>query len=210
MDRLLELSDHNTIKEILFDYAYIWKLLEEKLIFVTPLLFTQYNSALDAYNKVYEPDSLSNTHITIPVPDPTNLVFWKQFISIRAKMDDLKLNAQKINKLVEISGGLLRGTLVVLRHLLNLMYRDGDIVVKEKHIIKLQEDVKVSLRNLQSSLSPQEFEKIAFIDKHKPSQIPNGALSLFARDIPLVLFTQREEKTMCVIHPLIDLNEIPF
>ncbi|MEA2027401.1 MAG: hypothetical protein U9N49_00295, partial [Campylobacterota bacterium] len=32
LDRLLELSDHNTIKEILFDYAYIWKLLEEKLI----------------------------------------------------------------------------------------------------------------------------------------------------------------------------------
>lgn len=113
LDRLQELSDYNTIKDILFDYGYIWKSLEERLIFVTPLAFTQSNILLTDYNKVYESDSLSNTHITIPVPDPADCVFWKEFISI------------------------------------------------------------------------------------------------FSRDIPLALFTQREGKEMCVVHPLVDLESHP-
>lgn len=210
LDRFLELSDYKTIKNILLDYAFIWKALKQKLIFVTPLLFTQSPQALTDYAKVYEADTLDQTHLTIPIPDPVNTVFWKTFVTIRAQMDDLKLTDQQINDLVELSGGVLRGTLVILRHLLNLMYRNGDVVVNDTHIIQLREDVQKSLDKLMPSILSKDWERLEYIDKNQPSTIPNDAIHLFTKDIPLALFTQREGKVMCILHPLVDLNDIPF
>lgn len=210
LDRFLELSDYKTIKNVLLDYAFMWKALKQKLIFVTPLLFTQSPQALIDYAKVYEADTLDQTHLTIPIPDPINIVFWKEFIAVRAQMDDLKLSDQQINNLVELSGGVLRGTLVLLRHLLNLMYRNGDVVVKDVHIKQIKEDVQKSLSKLMPSVLSSDWEALEYIYKHKPSTIPNNAIHLFIKDIPLALFTQREGKVMCILHPLVDLNDIPF
>lgn len=210
LDRFLELSDYKTLTNVLLKYASIWKALEQKLIFVTPLLFTQSFQALTDYAKVYEADTLDQTHLTIPIPDPVNTVFWKTFVTIRAQMDDLKLTDQQINDLVELSGGVLRGTLVILRHLLNLMYRNGDVVVKDTHIIQLKKDVQNSLSKLMPSPISKDWEALEYIDKYKPYAIPNNAIHLFTKDIPLALFTQRDGKVMCILHPLVELSDIPF
>jgi hypothetical protein len=210
LDRFLELSDYKTIKSVLLEYAFMWKALKQKLIFVTPLFFTQSSQALAEYAKVYEADSLDQTHLTIPIPDPSNTVFWKEFLTIRAQMDDLKLSDQQIDDLVELSGGVLRGTLVILRHLLNLMYRNGDVVVKDAHIRQLREDVQNSLSKIMPVIRTDEWEALEYIDEHNPPTIPNNAIHLFTKDIPLALFTQREGKVMCILHPLVDLNDIPF
>lgn len=210
LDRFLELSDYKTIKSILLEYAFMWKILKQKLIFVTPLFFTQSSQALAEYAKVYEADTLDQTHLTIPIPDPSNTVFWKEFITVRAQMDDLKLSDQQINDLVGLAGGVLRGTLVILRHLLNLMYRNGDVVVKDTHIIQLKKDVQNSLSKLMPSPISKDWEALEYIDKYKPYAIPNNAIHLFTKDIPLALFTQRDGKVMCILHPLVELSDIPF
>jgi len=205
LDRLLELSSYKTIKSILLEYASIWKALEQKLIFVTPLHFTQSNSLISEYAKVYESNTLDKTHLTIPVLDPSDTIFWKEFMRVRAKVESLELSDKQINDLVEISGGLLRSTLIVLRHLLNLMYRSGDIEVKEYHIEQLREDVKRSLDDLKSKLSESELERLHFIEISKPHTIPDNAISLFTRDIPLALFTKRDKAVFCMTHPLLDI-----
>ena len=210
LDRLLELSSYRTIITILLEYAHIWKALEQKIIFVTPLYFTQSNSLISEYVKIYESNTLDKTHLTIPLPDPSDTIFWKEFMHIRAKIESLKLSDKQIDDLVKISGGLLRSTLVVLRHLLNLMYRNGDIEVKEYHIEQLREDVKRSLDNLKSQLSADEQAILRDIDSKRPPTIPDNAISLFTKDIPLALFTKRDKKVFCMVHPLLDLNEIPF
>lgn len=211
LDRLLELSSYKTIKSILLEYASIWKVLEQKLIFVTPLYFTQSNSLISEYARVYESNTLDKTHLTIPVLDPSDTIFWKEFMRVRAKVESLELSDKEINDLVEISGGLLRSTLIVLRHLLNLMYRSGDIEVKEYHIEQLREDVKSSLFKLRVQLSENEVKILELIDKLKFSTIPNEAISLFTRDIPLALFIKRDKKVFCMVHPLLSLdNEAPL
>ncbi|MDD2780629.1 hypothetical protein [Sulfuricurvum sp.] len=210
LDRFLELSNLKTITNVLLDLASIWKVLEQKLIFVTPLFFTQSSQALAEYAKVYEADTLDQTHLTIPIPDPINTIFWKEFIAVRAQMDELKLSDQQINDLVGLSGGVLRGTLVILRHLLNLMYRNGDVVVKDTHIIQLSKDVQNSLSKLMPSPLSKDWEALEYINKYKPSTIPNNAIHLFTKDIPLALFTQRDGKVMCILHPLVELSDIPF
>jgi hypothetical protein len=208
LDRFLELSDYKTLTTVLLKYASIWKVLEQKLIFVTPLLFTQSQESLAEYVKRYQSDELDQTHITIPVPDPNNIILWKNFISVRAQLDELSLSDQQINELVELSGGVLRGTLVVLRHLLNLMYRKGDIVVKDDHIKQLREDVQQSLNNLMRGLSSNDLKILHYISTNMPSRIPYNAFSLFTRDVSLALLTQRERKTLCVLHPLLEITTI--
>lgn len=208
LDRLLELSDYKTLIDVLLEHAPIWKALEQKLIFVTPLFFTQSQASLAEYVKRYQSDELDQTHITLPVPDPKNIILWKNFISVRAQLDALSLSDQQINELAELSGGVLRSTLVVLRHLLNLMYRKGDIVVKDAHIQQLREDVQQSLNGLMRRLSSNDLKILNDISSTKPSRMSINAINLFSKDIHLALFTHREGKTLCVLHPLLDMSTI--
>jgi len=208
LDRLLELSNLTILHGVLLEHAPIWKALGQKLIFVTPLFFTQSSKALVKYQEMYEMKELQKTHFTIPVPDPLNTVFWKEFIAVRAQMDDLNLSDQQINDLIGLSGGVLRGTLVVLRHLLNLMYRNGDVSVNDSHIQQLREDVQKSLDNLINEVTLNDLIVLQSIYEKQPSMIAEDAVHLFTKDIPLALFTQRGESVVCVVHPLLDMISI--
>lgn len=208
LDRFLELSDYKTIKSILFDDAFIWKAIGQKIIFVTPLFFTQLRPQLIEYSKTYQADELDKTHITIPVPDPTDISLWKQFVSVRAQIDDLLLTEEQIYALVELSGGLLRSTLTVFRHLLNLMYRNGDDKVQEKYIEQIRNDVKQAVQSVTHRSSLSDLEALKKISIEHLSSIPDSAISLFIKETPLAIFTTKNNIPMCILHPVLDTKLI--
>ncbi len=189
LDRLLELSSVSTIDQILFDYAFIWKMLEQKLIFVTPLHWVVYSAALDRYDKAYSPVVQSDyLHIILPSPDPEDRFFWDAFLDKRAKVDELRLTSWQRDKLLRLSGGVMRSMLINIHRLLNLMYRNGTSLVDDNYIFQLESEVLLSFQSFSQSLKFDSARRQA-LDEVKRNLPPLSDISLCLSSPPMVILT---------------------
>jgi len=207
LDRLLELSTIPTIDQILFDYAFIWKLLKQKLIFVTPLHWVLYEAAFSKYEDAYCPLRVGSFqfHILLPSPSPMDTDFWDDFLDKRAKVGDLELTRSQKRELLRLSGGVMRSMLINIHRLLNLMYRDGASCVEEKYLEKLELETLLPFQIFSESLQFDSVRREALAEVRRNSP-PLSDMSLCLRNPPMVIVTLDASKTQWWwrIHPLLE------
>lgn len=210
LDRLLELSSVSTIDQILFDYAFIWKMLEQKLIFVTPLHWVVYPVAFNRYEEIYLPIKPARPHILLPSPSPDNMSFWDYFLDKRAKIADLRLTPWQRDQLLRISGGVMRSMLINIHRLLNLMYRNGTSIVDDSYIFQLELESLKPFNEFGQSLQFNSLRKQA-LDEVNRNSPPLSDFSLCLSSPPMVILTLDASGTQWWwrIHPLLVQCLIP-
>jgi hypothetical protein len=207
LDRLLELSTIPTIDQILFDYAFIWKLLKQKLIFVTPLHWVLYEAALSKYEGAYSPPRVGSLqfHILLPSPHLMDRSFWDAFLDKRAKVGGLKLTRLQKYKLIRLSGGVMRSMLINIHRLINLMYRDGASCVEEKYLKELELETLLPFEIFSESLRFNRVRRKA-LDEVLRNSPPLSDMSLCLNNPPMVIVTKEmfSKKEWWRTHPLLE------
>lgn len=204
LDRFLEQSDYKTVRSILFDCAYIWKIAKVKLIFVTPLHFCLLKPQLNEYRRIYSTDSLEQTHIVLHLQKMEDVKLWRKFIEVRAKIQGFTLSDEQIYNIVEMSGSLPRSILLIIFNIAKILYRKGDNVVRDEYLDDVKAEIISALNEQVKRLELEQLQELVNIASNNIDKIPDAAISLFLKSNPLALYTVDG----CQVHPLLDLEAL--